>query len=62
MALDQLLGTWRVEMRHVALPEPVAGRQVFERVLGGVFVMQHTSYEHPDFPDAIAVLSLTRES
>lgn len=44
-------------MRHVAVPEPVSGRQVFARVLGGAFVLQHTTYDHPDFPDAMAFLS-----
>lgn len=56
MSLERLLGTWDFTMRHAALPEPVSGRQRYERVLDGAFVMLHWTYEHPDFPDAVAVL------
>jgi hypothetical protein len=56
MSLDRLLGTWDVAMRHVAMSEPVEGQQRYERVLDGAFVMQHWTYDHPDFPDAIAML------
>ncbi len=38
MSLDPLLGTWEIAMRHVAVPEPVAGRQQYERILDGAFV------------------------
>ncbi|MDQ1687789.1 MAG: hypothetical protein QOK42_764 [Frankiaceae bacterium] len=57
MSLDRLLGTWDCTMRHVAVAEPVRGRQRYERVLDDAFVMLHWTYEHPDFPDAIAVLN-----
>lgn len=43
-------------MRHTAMPEPVRGEQRFERVLEGAYVLLHWSYDHPDFPDALAVL------
>ncbi|MEA2462075.1 MAG: hypothetical protein QOH90_2252 [Actinomycetota bacterium] len=56
MSLDRLLGTWKVTMHHVAMSEPVVGRQHYERVLDGAFVMLHWTYDHPDFPDAIAML------
>ena len=56
MSLDQLLGTWDFTMSHSALSEPVTGRQRYERVLDGAFVMLHWTYDHPDFPDAIALL------
>ena len=39
------------------MSEPVTGRQRYERVLDGAFVLQHWSYYHPDFPDAMALLS-----
>jgi hypothetical protein len=55
--LDRLLGTWDITMHHVAMTEPVAGRQRFERVLDGAFVLQHWTYHHPDFPDAMALWS-----
>jgi len=56
-ALDQLLGTWEFTMRHSAMPQPVTGWQRYERVLDGAFVLQHWNYDHPDFPDAMALLS-----
>jgi len=56
-ALDQLLGTWEFSMQHSAMSEPVTGRQRYERVLNGAFVLQHWTYDHPDFPDAMALLS-----
>ena len=43
-------------MRHPAVPDPVVGLQRSERVLGDAFLMLHWTYEHPDFPDAIAML------
>ena len=56
MSLDRLLGTWDVTMHHAAMPQPVSGRQRYERVLDGAFVMLHWTYDHPEFPDAIAML------
>ena len=52
-----MLGTWDITMHHSAMAEPVAGRQVYTRTLGGAFVLLHWTYEHPDFPDAMALLS-----
>src|SRR5215216_2224662 len=48
-ALDRLLGTWEFTMHHSAMSEPVTGRQRYERVLEGAFVLQHWTYYHPDF-------------
>ena len=59
-ALDRLLGTWEVTMHHSAMSEPVTGRQRYERVLEGSFVLQQCTYDHPDFPDAMALLSENR--
>ena len=59
-ALDRLLGTWEFTMHHSAMSEPVTGRQRYERVLDGAFVLQHWTYHHPDFPDAMALLSEDR--
>jgi hypothetical protein len=56
-ALDRLLGIWGFTMHHSAMSEPVTGRQRYERVLDGAFVLQHWTYYHPDFPDAMALLS-----
>ena len=56
-ALDRLVGTWEFTMQHSAVPDPVTGRQRYERVLEGAFVLLHWRYDHPDFPDAMALLS-----
>src|SRR5262245_51319985 len=47
-------------MQHSQMSEPVRGRQRYERVLDGAFVLQHWIYDHPDFPDALALLSTDR--
>jgi len=47
-------------MHHTSLAEPVSGQLRYERVLGGAFLMQHWSYDHPDFPDALSLLSETQ--
>ena len=57
MSLDRLLGTWDVTMRHHAMADPVAGRQRYERVLDGAYVQLTWTYDHPDFPDALAMLT-----
>jgi hypothetical protein len=57
MSLDRLLGTWELTMRHHAMSDPVSGRQHYERVLDGAYVRLDWSYDHPDFPDAVAMLS-----
>jgi hypothetical protein len=59
-ALHRLLGTWEFTMHHTAMSEPITGRQRYERVLDGAFVLQQWTYDHPDFPDAMALLSEDR--
>jgi hypothetical protein len=59
-ALDRLLGSWEVMMHHSDMYEPVTGRQCYERVLEGAFVLQHWTCDHPDFPDAMALISEDR--
>ena len=56
-ALDRLLGTWTFTMHHAAMSEPFTGRQRYERVLDGAFVRLDWTYDHPEFPDAMALLS-----
>src|SRR5262245_58849548 len=56
-ALERLLGDWEFTMHHAQMADPVTGRQRYERVLDGAFVLQHWTYDHPDFPDALALLS-----
>src|SRR4051794_19075352 len=57
MSLERLLGTWDITMHHSAMTEPVHGHQHYERVLDGSYVHLDWTYDHPDFPDALAVLS-----
>lgn len=56
VTLDDLLGSWTISMRHVQMADAVAGRQRYERVLDGAFVMLDWTFEHPDFPNALALL------
>lgn len=44
-------------MQHSAMTEPIRGRQCFEPVLDGAFVLLTWTYDHPDFPDAMAVVA-----
>jgi hypothetical protein len=57
MSFDRLLGSWDFTMHHSAMAEPVTGRQRFERVLEGAYVLLNWTYDHPDFPDAMSLLS-----
>jgi hypothetical protein len=57
MSLDRLLGTWDFTMHHSVMVESVTGRQRYERVLDGAYVLLTWTYDHPDFPDAMAMLS-----
>jgi len=56
MPLSRLLGDWAFTMHHSQMTEPVTGRNHYEPVLDGAFVMLRWSYDHPDFPDAIAMI------
>jgi hypothetical protein len=60
MSLDRLLGSWDLEMHHSEMSEPVRGRQRYERALDDAFVILHWEYDHPDFPNAMAILDETR--
>jgi hypothetical protein len=55
--LDQLIGTWQTTMNHLAMSDPVTGRHTYEKVLDGAFVLQQSTSDHPDVPDALALLS-----
>ena len=66
--LQQFCKPWNGPAKHraalawrrsgVQVPSgPLTGRQRYERVLDGAFVLQHWTYYHPDFPDAMALLS-----
>jgi hypothetical protein len=58
-ALERLLGTWGghdAPLGHVR----TGHRQRYERVLDGAFVLQRCTYDNPDFPEAMALLSEDR--
>lgn len=59
-SLARLVGTWAFRMRHVALPDVVTGVQAYEFVLDGAFLQQRWRYDHPEFPDAVSLISPTR--
>ena len=55
-----MTGCSEARMHHSDMSEPVTGRQRYERVLEGAFVLQHWTCDHPDFPDAMALISEDR--
>ena len=54
--LGALVGTWATEGGHPLLPDPIHGRAVFEWLAGERFLVWRSHYEHPDVPDALAVI------
>ena len=53
--LDPFIGEWSVET-SLAPPGEVVGRTVFEWMLGGRFMAQHTEIPHPDAPDSTIII------
>lgn len=59
--LQPFIGEWTVEGRHVAFPNAVIeGRSVFEWWGDRTYLMHHSTFDHPDFPDSISVVGATR--
>jgi hypothetical protein len=57
--LRALAGTWTTEGAHPLLPEAkIRGRASFEWLDGEKFLIWRSHYEHPDIPDAIAVIGV----
>lgn len=54
--LHVLVGTWFVEMTHVALSAPVHGLKTYTWLEGGHFLIERTRFDHPDVPDSVAVI------
>ena len=60
-SLEPFIGEWTGEGKHVALPDVVIrGRSVFEWWGDRAFLMHHSTLDHPDFPDSIAVIGATQ--
>jgi hypothetical protein len=55
--LDALVGEWETEAKHPDLPgTKIHGRATFEWLDGRHFLIWRSSYDHPDIPNAVAVL------
>lgn len=58
--LDRLVGRWRSESTHPALPGVVVpGTMTAEWLEGGHFLIIRTRNDHPDIPDAVSILGFT---
>lgn len=58
--LQRLVGSWATEATHPAMPGVVVhGTAVFEWLEGEQFLIQRSRNDHPDFPDAIAIIGDT---
>jgi hypothetical protein len=59
---SRLIGHWTTEGAHPLLPgETIRGQVTFEWLPGRQFVIQRSHYDHPDIPDAVAVIGVTDE-
>jgi Pyridoxamine 5'-phosphate oxidase len=57
---SRLIGRWTTEGAHPLLPgDVIRGQATFEWLAGRQFVVQRSHYDHPDIPDAIAVIGVT---
>jgi hypothetical protein len=61
-ALDRLqpfVGEWAMEAQFpLAPPTGMVGRAVFERIVGGQFLVQRTDIPHPEAPDSFALVAV----
>ena len=59
-SLERLVGAWKTEATHPALPGVVVhGTAEVEWLSGERFLIQRTRNDHPDFPDAISIIGYT---
>ena len=55
----RLLGEWSTEATHPVLPGTVVhGRATFEWLDDQRFLIQRSHHDHPDIPDAVAVIGI----
>jgi hypothetical protein len=60
--LNALVGEWATEATHPAYPSTVVhGHATVEWLEGERFLIHRSQNEHPDFPDAIAVIGAPTE-
>ncbi|MGB0092507.1 MAG: hypothetical protein WBP81_08235 [Solirubrobacteraceae bacterium] len=56
---QQLVGRWATEATHPGLPGAVvSGESMFEWLEDQRFLIQRSHYDHPEIPDAIAVIGI----
>lgn len=56
---QRLVGTWATEATHPGLPGTVvSGQATFEWLEDQRFLIQRSHYDHPEIPDAIAVIGI----
>jgi hypothetical protein len=56
---ERLVGRWATEATHPGLPGTVAsGLATFEWLAEQRFLIQRSHYDHPEIPDAIAVIGI----
>jgi hypothetical protein len=56
---QRLVGRWATEATHPALPDTVvSGESTFEWLEDQRFLVQRSRYDHPEIPDAIAVIGI----
>jgi hypothetical protein len=62
--LERFVGAWKQEAIFPAgspMPTEVDARAAFEMVLGGAFLIERSTIDHPDAPDALAVIAPNAE-
>jgi hypothetical protein len=56
--LEPLVGDWSIEARFASSPEPTRGQLSFAWELGGQFLIERSTVDHPEAPDSIALVSV----
>jgi hypothetical protein len=57
--LEALTGEWEEQVTPPgAAPMPARGRTIFEWALGGQFLLERSAWQHPDFPDSLAIIAV----
>jgi hypothetical protein len=57
--LGGLVGTWTTVGSHPELPAVIHGRATFEWLDGDRFLIWRSHHDHPEIPDALAVIGVT---
>jgi hypothetical protein len=61
--LSPLVGEWTVEGSHSFYPSlELGGRAAFEWLEGGGFLIQRSTIEHPEFPNAVSIIGRDAEA